>query len=157
MVLKNTGSQVLSFTGRLQLSDWLGLGQLVRDEALSWLPPLCQALVKVRNILALWGVRAQEQRQTAQSPLRNWSPIQATTCIPPIPSRFFSQPQSHHSNSSFVLSPYPHLQTSPCPIPYSHSAMDLLGDHLDVWIRAWETSCLTLSKPLNFFVSVCKT
>lgn len=42
--------------------------------------------------------------------------------------------------------------TSPFPIHYSHSATNIL----DLWIRARETSCLTLPKPLNFFVSACK-
>ena len=90
------------------------------------------------------------------SPLRGSGPIQATPYIPLFTAHFSSQPQSHQLSSSFVLFPYTGLQTSPFTILYSHSAIDLLGDLLDVWIRARETSCLTLPKPLNFFVSVCK-
>lgn len=158
MRFKNTDSQVSSFTGRLQLSDWSGLGQLARDEALGWLPPLRCARLQSKSAV-FWHSEVCELR-TREKPLNHLWGAQVLSKLPPasppVPAHFSSQPQSHHSDSSFVLSPYAGLQTSPCPIPYSHSAMDLLGDLLDVWIRAWETSCLTLSKTLHLFVSVCK-
>lgn len=101
---------------------------------------------------ALWWMQAQDWRQT---------PSITSEDVPSYPSyslylphhRPFLLPASVSTAQILISSVFLHwLLTSPFLIHYSHSATDIL----DFWIRAGETSCLTLPKPLNFFVSACK-
>lgn len=105
------------------------------------------------------GVRARHsdgcRLRTGDRPLLSLrgAPI-LSKLLPASPSSQPISPVSLSLNTQLLIcSVFLHWPlTSPFPIHYSHSATDIS----DLWIRAGETSCLTLPKPLNFFVSACK-
>lgn len=114
---------------------------------------MCLALVKVCT--ALQGTLRDAGSGQESNPFYHfWGTPILSKLLPVSPlSQSISPFTSASTAQILICSVFLHQPlTSPFPIHYSHSATNIL----DLWIRARETSCLTLPKPLNFFVSACK-
>lgn len=97
-------------------------------------------------------MQAQDWRQTPSITSEELPSYPSYSLYLPHPSPFLLS-ASVSTAEILICSVFPHWPlTSPFPFHYSHSAIDIL----DLWMRAGETSCLTLPKPLNLFELVCK-